>query len=97
MSEAWYRWKDNKLFLRLKILPRSKGNEYAGPHGDQFKVKILAPPVDGKANSHLIKMLAKDFGVTRNAVTLVKGESSRDKLVCIDSPTRMPIDLEMQE
>ena len=93
MSEAWYRWEAKNLVLYLKVQPRSNRDEYTGPHGDRYKIKISAPPVDGNANSHLIRMLAKDFGVSKSAVHLLAGESSRDKVVRIDSPTRLPVDI----
>jgi len=46
--------------------------------------------VEGKANSHLIRFLAKAFGVPRSHVTLRGGESSRHKRLCIDSPQQLP-------
>jgi len=56
-----------------------------GPHGDAIRVRITAPPVEGKANDHLVRFLAKRFGVHRRDVTLLSGESGRDKRVRIAS------------
>ncbi|MDQ7799622.1 MAG: DUF167 domain-containing protein [Candidatus Edwardsbacteria bacterium] len=66
--------------LNLKIVPNAK-QEKIVPEGDVYKVYIPAPAVDGKANAYLIKFLAKHFGVRKSAVTLVRGETSRHKVV----------------
>ncbi|MBL3617569.1 MAG: YggU family protein [gamma proteobacterium endosymbiont of Lamellibrachia anaximandri] len=74
---GWYHWDGDDLTLRLRIQPKASRDTFVGPHGDDFKIRITAPPVDGKANTHLIKLLAKAFGVPRSQVTLVSGETSR--------------------
>lgn len=56
------------------------------PHGDHYKVRITAPPVEGKANAHLLRFLAKSFGVHRSSVSLLSGASSRHKGVRIQNP-----------
>jgi len=53
-------------------------------------VRITAPPVEGKANTHLIRFLAKSFGVPRSQVTLLGGDRSRPKRIAIESPSRLP-------
>lgn len=77
--------------LNLRVQPKASRDELAGPQEDCYRVRITAPPVDGKANAHLIAFLAKSFGVSRRAVTLVSGETSRIKRVRIAGPTRWPI------
>ena len=77
--------------LTLRVQPRASNDEIVGPHGeDALKVRITAPPVDGKANQHLIAFLAKSFGVTKAQVTLLKGDSGRDKRFAIESPKYLP-------
>ncbi|MFP4182507.1 MAG: DUF167 family protein, partial [Thiohalospira sp.] len=71
------------LLLTLRVQPRAKNDAIVGPHGDAIRVRITAPPVEGKANDHLIRFLAKRFGVHRRDVTLVSGETGRDKRVRI--------------
>lgn len=87
----WYQWEGETLFLSLRVQPGARCDEFAGPHGDrQYRVRIHAPPVDGKANRHLTAFLAKEFGVAKSAVTLVSGKASRDKRFRIQSPGTLP-------
>lgn len=88
---GFYRWEGERLLLSVRVQPRASRDEIVGPHGDEaLKVRITAPPVDGKANAHLIRFLAKAFGVPRSRVTLLGGDSSRSKHLSIDSPTALP-------
>jgi hypothetical protein len=78
------------LRLRLYIQPKASRDDWVGLHGDEIKVAITAPPVDGKANSHLQKFLAKSFAVAKSQVVIEKGEQSRHKTVLILSPVTLP-------
>jgi len=86
----FHRWEGDSLLLAIRVQPRASRDEIVGPHGNSLKVRITAPPVDGRANAHLIKYLAKAFGVPRARVTLLAGESGRDKRLRIDAPGRLP-------
>lgn len=86
----FYQWRGDDLLLACYIQPKASRNEIAGIHADEVKVRITAPPVDGKANGHLLKFLAKSFAVPRSAVELVSGHSSRHKQVCIHQPAQLP-------
>lgn len=77
-------WKDNDLYLNLYIQPRASKNMIVGVHGDRLKIKITAPPVDAAANKALIKFIAKYFDVPQVNVKIIRGENSRNKLVCIE-------------
>jgi len=83
-------WQGERLILQLRVQPRASRDEIVGAHGEALKVRITAPPVEGKANAHLLKFLAQCFGVPRTAVALLAGESGRDKRVAIHSPQRLP-------
>ena len=82
--------------MNLRVQPRASKDEFVAPHGDHYKVRITAPPVEGKANAHLIKFLAKSFGVSRAQVTLETGESARNKGVRIRAPQKLPVPIEKQ-
>jgi uncharacterized protein len=90
VPETWYRWQDRELWLRLRVQPRASRDRLGEPMGDRLKVYITAPPADGKANEHLLRFLARAFRVPRGAVTLVSGETGREKTVRIASPQRLP-------
>jgi len=83
-------WQGDKLILDIHVQPRASRDEIVGPHGNAIKVRITAPPVDGKANQHLIRFLAGAFAVPRQRVQILSGEQGRSKRICIDAPTRIP-------
>lgn len=78
------------LILRLYIQPKASRDALVGVHGDELKVAITAPPVDGQANSHLVKFLAKQFRVAKGQVVIEKGELGRHKQVKIINPQQIP-------
>ncbi|WP_318388111.1 DUF167 family protein YggU [Enterobacter sp.] len=84
---------DDGLVLRLYIQPKASRDSIVGLHGDEVKVAITAPPVDGKANAHLVKFLAKQFRVAKSQVTIEKGELGRHKQVKIIHPQHIPTDV----
>lgn len=88
--EAWCRWEGSDLWLAVHIQPRARQDEIVGPHGERLKIRITAPPVDGKANAHLVRFLAECFGVPAGSVELLAGSSGRDKRLRIHSPRRLP-------
>lgn len=93
MSADWYRWEGDDLLLWLRVQPRAGKDQFVGPYGEQYKVRITAPPVDGKANAHLVRWLAKAFGVGRDQVRLISGDSCKNKGFRIQAPRKFPISL----
>ena len=73
------------LILFLKIQPRAAKNAIGGIQGKELKVRITAPPVDSAANEALVRFLAETLGCARNAVHIVRGQTSRHKQVLITS------------
>src|SRR5438128_246925 len=69
--------------LAIKAIPNAPRSEVVGWLGDALKVKIHAPPVEGKANDALCEFLAETLGLPRRAVTLLRGDTSRQKIVRI--------------
>ena len=70
--------------LAIKVVPNAPRNEIAGGLGNALKIKIHAPPLDGRANDVLCAFLADVLDLPRRAVVLQQGEKSRQKLVQID-------------
>lgn len=87
---TWFRWDGPDLILHLHIQPRAARDEIAGPHGDNLKIRLTAPPVDGKANEHLRAFLGKLCGVPKSQVTVLSGETGREKRVRIAAPRQLP-------
>ena len=73
----------SETLINVKVLPKSSKDEVVGMEGDICKVKIKAPPVDGKANKALIAVLAKEFDLPKKSIEIVSGWTSRLKRVRI--------------
>ena len=67
--------------VEVKVQPRSSRNQIAGEQNGVLKIKLTAPPVDGEANAALIDFLAAYLQLPRRDIALVKGETSRHKIV----------------
>ena len=84
---------EDGLVIRLYIQPKASRDQIVGLHGDELKVAITAPPVDGQAHAHLIKFLARQFRVAKGMVTIEKGELGRHKQIRIVNPQAIPADV----
>ena len=71
------------VLLQLSVMPNAKRTEVDGLHGGALRVRLAAPPIDGRANEALVAWLAKSLGVPRRDVEVLRGESSRRKQVAI--------------
>jgi uncharacterized protein (TIGR00251 family) len=69
--------------LRLRVKPGAKRDAIVGAHGGALKLAVAAPPEKGKANRAVIRLLARALGLAPEAVILVAGESSQDKVVLV--------------
>lgn len=87
-ATSWYRWEQRDLLLYLRVQPRASQDEFVAPQGDYFKVRITAPPLEGKGNAHLLRFLAKSFGVSRSKVILESGANSRTKECVYRTPKK---------
>lgn len=84
---SWLVAQGDGVTLRLHIQPGAKKTEVAGLHGEALKIRLAAPPVDGKANACLIAFLADRLGIARSAISLVSGDTSRAKRVHVSGLT----------
>ncbi|UCF60005.1 MAG: DUF167 domain-containing protein [Anaerolineaceae bacterium] len=70
--------------LTIRVTPRSRKTEFGGVMEDgTIRVRVAAPPVEGKANTALVKFLAKVLGVRKNRIDIVAGEKGLDKIISI--------------
>lgn len=89
---AWHRFDPatNVLTLTLYVQPGAKRSEVAGLHGDALKIKLAAPPVEGRANAELLKFIAASFSVPLRQVALKQGARGRRKMVEVSGPKAAP-------
>jgi hypothetical protein len=77
----------NDVWLSIKLQPRASANEIGEPMGNELRVKVTAPPVDSAANEALLRLLAEILDCPRNCVELVRGQTSRHKVVKLHGMT----------
>jgi uncharacterized protein (TIGR00251 family) len=70
--------------IEIKVIPNASKNELIKTETD-YKARLVAPPVDGKANEALIALLAKEFGVPKSSIEIIKGQTGRNKTVRIEN------------
>lgn len=90
-APAWYRWIGEDLELRLRVQPRAQRDELADVQGGWLRVRVKAPPVEGKANLALRRFVADAFGVSQSQVEILAGDQSRGKRVLVRAPRRFPV------
>lgn len=94
----------HRLKLAIAATPGARKTEAAGAYGDALRVRLAAPPVDGKANAALVNWAAQAFGLPRAAVRLLHGAAGRRKVLELDFPdeaalraARVQVDKWMEE
>lgn len=80
--------------LRIFLQPKASRDQIVGLHDGELKIAITAPPIDGQANAHLLKLLSKWFKVPKSALVLEKGELQRHKQIFIPSPKQIPPEIQ---
>ncbi|OGH86333.1 MAG: YggU family protein [Candidatus Magasanikbacteria bacterium RIFOXYC12_FULL_33_11] len=70
--------------LNIKVIPKSSLNKIIKLSDTELKVKLTSPPVDGEANKKLIEILSKEYKVAKSKIKIVKGETSKNKVVEIE-------------
>ena len=82
------------LVLDVRVQPRASRSEIAGLHGGRLRIRLQAPPVDGKANAALVEFVAALFAVPRARVTIEHGLTGRDKRLRLQGVQSLPAPLE---
>ena len=80
-TAGFLRIQSDGLLLAVKLQPRASANEVGEPLGNELRVKVTAPPVDSAANEALLRLLAERLDCSRGQVELVRGRTSRHKVV----------------
>jgi uncharacterized protein len=87
---TFYAWQGDDLLLRVKAQAKASKDEFAEVLDNRLKIRITAPPIDGKANQHLIKFLSGQFKVSKSQIELLTGDGAREKRFMIRSPKQLP-------
>ena len=82
------------LLLKIYVQPKASRDQIVGIHGDELKIVITAPPIDGKANAYLQKYFSKIFKVPKGNIAILKGELGRHKLIKVISPRMIPEEID---
>ena len=83
MPPNWYRRNGEVITLTLHVQPGAKHSEITGLHGEALKIKLAAPPIEGRANDALLKFIADVFAVPLRNAELKLGGQSRHKVVAV--------------
>ena len=84
---SWFEIKDEQVTISIRVVPRASKDGIAGLLGTEaLKVRIQAPPVEGKANAYLIKYLSKQWKISKSTIEILSGETGRNKRIRIFNP-----------
>ncbi|MBN1674825.1 MAG: YggU family protein [Kiritimatiellae bacterium] len=88
---SWISESAQGVVVSCRVVPRAARNEIQGLLGEALKVRLQAPPVEGKANEALVKFLAKTLGVPPRAVAILSGHTGRNKRVLLTGLTESAV------
>jgi uncharacterized protein (TIGR00251 family) len=80
-ARPWCRQDGDTWLLAIRVQPNASVTEVAGEYGEELKVRLAAPPVDGRANEALVTFLARALGVPKASVSVRRGQSGRSKTI----------------
>ena len=83
-SDDFIRKSPEGIILKILVQPKSSKNQIVGPHGDELKIKLTAPPVDNAANRMCIQFLAKKLDIPKSAIEIIAGPASRHKQLLVN-------------
>jgi uncharacterized protein (TIGR00251 family) len=81
MSQLKITETEGSATFAVRVVPRASRDEITGIHGDALKVRLTAPPLEGRANESLVAFLAQRLGVRKSQVEIVAGATSRRKMI----------------
>jgi uncharacterized protein (TIGR00251 family) len=79
----WMTATEAGVILAVRVVPRASRSELQGIHGDALKIRLQAPPVEGKANRELVEFIAEALGVSRSSIEILTGDTNRNKRVLV--------------
>jgi len=94
---SFYIWDGDVLVLNVLGTPSAKQDAIGKPKGNQLKISVTAAPVAGRATDHMVRFLAKEFGVAVADIEVVFGRMNVNKQLRITAPKQLPRVIERQE
>lgn len=88
--------KNQDVWLSVHVQPGAKTTQWAGIYGDAVKIRLSAPPVDGKANEALCQFLARAFACAPRDVSVVRGQTGRQKIICFHAHANVFLTMQKQ-
>ncbi|MBF0381161.1 MAG: YggU family protein [Magnetococcales bacterium] len=85
------RWQGDDWLLAVRVQPRSSRDKIVGMQGELVKIALRSPPVDGAANKALCQFIAKEVGVAKGRVAVVRGQKAREKQVCVTGVAKLAV------
>ena len=76
---------EDSCTLKVRVQPKASRNQVDGFEDGTLRLRVTAPPTEGKANAGVIALMAKTLGVSQSRLEIVRGRGSRDKVVAIDT------------
>jgi uncharacterized protein (TIGR00251 family) len=87
---TWYQRSGDVIMLTLHVQPGAKQTSVTGLHGEALKIRLAAPPIEGRANDALLRFIADHFAVPLRSVELKQGGQSRHKRIAVSGSTLEP-------
>lgn len=94
---TWLTVRHDGVVIHLLVQPRASKNEIVGVQGDELKVRLTSPPVEGAANRLCCEFIAKRLGIAKSAVILEAGETSRHKRLFIPGASAQAVAAQLIE
>jgi uncharacterized protein len=73
-----------KTIIEITVSPKSSRSRIVVGKGEQIKIYLNSPPVDGKANAELVKLLSKKLGIGKSGIVIIRGQNSKKKIISIE-------------
>jgi len=84
MNQSWVHQSGKGVIITVQVVPRAAKDAVQGLHGDALKIRLHAPPVDGKANEALISFLSEKFNIPKSNIALKSGLNQRRKIIAVN-------------
>lgn len=92
MNQTWINQSGNGVIITVHVVPRAAKDAVQGLHGDALKIRLHAPPADGKANEALISFLSEKLNIPKSNIALKSGANQRRKLIMINGLSKLEVE-----